>query len=500
MDVNDALLDRPRVLFSDFFGVTPEILEAYGTFNVSLVADLPLFIDPFLLFNSEKPEYRDLHDGIIEYLKFLRDKSLAQEVTDGDLKAWYYFREVEQNWLGFSKTGNKGSALGKEFAVALNTNFQRIFSEYGQKKVTKSSHLEKLCLIAGGVGRDRISDFTTNLIKDYLLRYTEEFAREYLRPEQRRVFRVRRARFRYETGTWAEGTYELPAIGSRADNYVILTPKDMLTQDDTWINKKDLLDDFADIPPSISDDALRAEVDSYFRWALGEKPKKKDEREAARRTIQKFPQVIDYYIRHKEESGDQARALSDAHVEYAEHLFLENFTHILAILHQQTPFYEVEGRSYQEALERVRYFKQVIEKNDGYRLLYDREGNAVQRESQLQILYKFCWHGSPFDVNREPNNGRGPVDYKVSFGAADSTLVEFKLASNSKLRQNLAHQVEVYQEANQTNQAIKVIVFFNAEEEARLDEILKDLGIDNQDNVVKVDARSDNKPSGSLAT
>ena len=35
MDVNDILLDRPRVLFSDFFGVSPETLEAYGTVKYS---------------------------------------------------------------------------------------------------------------------------------------------------------------------------------------------------------------------------------------------------------------------------------------------------------------------------------------------------------------------------------------------------------------------------------------------------------------------------------
>jgi uncharacterized heparinase superfamily protein len=37
------------------------------------VSDLPLFIDPFLLFNSDKPEYQELHDGIIAYLRFLRN-------------------------------------------------------------------------------------------------------------------------------------------------------------------------------------------------------------------------------------------------------------------------------------------------------------------------------------------------------------------------------------------------------------------------------------------
>lgn len=37
--------------FSDYFGLDPNRLDDYGAFNVSIINDLPLFIDPFLLFN-----------------------------------------------------------------------------------------------------------------------------------------------------------------------------------------------------------------------------------------------------------------------------------------------------------------------------------------------------------------------------------------------------------------------------------------------------------------
>ena len=46
------------VHFSDFFDLDPEVLTNYGAFNVSLIRDLPLFIDPFLLFNSDDETYR----------------------------------------------------------------------------------------------------------------------------------------------------------------------------------------------------------------------------------------------------------------------------------------------------------------------------------------------------------------------------------------------------------------------------------------------------------
>ena len=96
-----------KIYFSDFFDVDPATVEDYGAFNVSLLADLPLFIDPFLLFNSYKPEYQQLHAEIITYLKFLRDKSSNSELQDGLIEAWYRFPEIKQTWLGFSATWAK---------------------------------------------------------------------------------------------------------------------------------------------------------------------------------------------------------------------------------------------------------------------------------------------------------------------------------------------------------------------------------------------------------
>ena len=114
-------------------------------------------------------------------------------------------------------------------------------------------------------------------------------------------------------------------------------------------------------------------------------------------------------------------------------------------------------------------------------------------------MYRLVWFGSPLDVNREVNNGRGPVDYKVSFGKNNSTLVEFKLASNSKLKQNLENQVEIYKTASETGRAIKVILFFSEEEQKKVVNVLSDLGLIGCPDIVLIDARKDNKPSASNA-
>ena len=114
---------------------------------------------------------------------------------------------------------------------------------------------------------------------------------------------------------------------------------------------------------------------------------------------------------------------------------------------------------------------------------------AIKREEDLQIIYRLTWFASDFDVNREPNNGRGPVDYAISKGAKDKTLIEFKLASNSKLKQNLAKQVEVYEKANSTNKSIKVILYFNATEFNKIQRILKELGLEKSENIDRKSTR-----------
>ena len=50
------------VYFSEVFGIDEAVLEEYGAMNISLLNDIPLFIDPFLLYASDKEEYKALHE------------------------------------------------------------------------------------------------------------------------------------------------------------------------------------------------------------------------------------------------------------------------------------------------------------------------------------------------------------------------------------------------------------------------------------------------------
>lgn len=384
--------------------------------------------------------------------------------------------------------------MGDEFAESLNHNLNTVFRSFGNETVTRASHLEKLCLIRDGVGRDNISDFTTTLIKAFLLRYTETFARDHLDPIMRRVCAVEKVRFNYDTESWESGRFELPYFNG---DFVLLTPKNLLTKDEIWINRPELLESLDTIAQALPNETLRAQVNNYLYGQLSKKPTDKEVREAKARTLEQFPELIEHYIRQKEDTGEAAESVSTQRVKQAEWLFIDEVRDLRQRL-TLTHFYDTKGNTYDEARARVLFLKDVIENKDGYRIFYTR-GELITREEHLQILYRLTWFETPSDVDREVNNGRGPVDFKISRGSADRTVIEFKLASNSQLKRNLEKQVEIYQRASDAPHALKVITFFTADQQERVARILTELELVGHRDIVLIDARSDNKPSASAA-
>ncbi len=483
-----------ELYFSEHFGIDSQVLRDYGAFDISVVSDLPLFIDPFLLFNSENEEYQQLHDSIIKYLVFLRDKA-SPGLARGLIANWYRFKEVKQNWLGFTLFGNEGHALGKQFADSLYGSLGDILAGFGQEQITSGTHLEKLCLISSGVGKDGISDFTTNLVKDYLCRYTQAFAREHLSEEQCAEFRVTKACFSYKTEAWETRGYYLPRL---RNDYVLLTPNDMLTRDDTWISHADMLKQFIHLPEALPNDQLRDTVNNHFIRQLSKRSTKTEQDEAARRTIRAFPELIDYYIKKKEEEGDEAQSISEQKVDDTRQVLVDQLKKAVRHIEATTDFYDKPWTSYDEALDRALEFKRYVEDCDGYKVI-NRAGQPFSKETEVQLFFGLIWCKTEFDVNREPNNGRGPVDFKVSYGNGDKSLIEFKLASNTSLKRNLEKQLPIYQAANRTKFAVKVIICYTEHHLNRVDKIVKELKLTNEKTIVVIDARSDNKPSASKA-
>ena len=278
---------------------------------------------------------------------------------------------------GYSKLGNAGHGLGMKFARSLSENLGLVFEEFADEAVGGSDHMEKLCIIDSGIGRDNISDFTTNLIKAYLLRYTERFAKSHISSSQTRKFRVERVDFDYGIEAWSPAEFVLPVLD---DDYVILTPRDILTLDDTWINRKDLVDDVSDIISSVPNDQLRAQLNNYLEKHLPQEDRSKEDLQSAvSALVRRFPVVLDYFVKLKEENGEKAIERSADNVQFTEQLFVEHASALAGLLRAKTPFYSVAGATFKEARDRALWLKDVVENRGGHRL-FVTSGGPIKRE------------------------------------------------------------------------------------------------------------------------
>ncbi len=239
-------------------------------------------------------------------------------------------------------------------------------------------------------------------------------------------------------------------------------------------------------------------MDNYLIKHLPIKPTKKEKNAVIAATYREFPELLEYYIRYKEDTGGRAKTISEKKVEESRRLYILQVAVFANSLNSQTDFYKIAGTTLEEARARVMFLKDVIENKDGYKVFYSN-GRPIKKESDLQILYRLTWYGTLSDVNREVNNGRGPADFVVSRGSQDKSLVELKIASNTHLKRNLENQVAIYQKASNAQCALKVILFFTRAERQRVERILRELKLDGTPDIILIDARKDNKPSASKA-
>ena len=127
--------------------------------------------------------------SLIDHLLIFKEIAI-EDKYHGVQNSIFRFPEIKQNWLGVSKFGNEGHGLGKDFAEKIIKSFNGFYNSFGDENITSKTHIEKLTILNPGIGRDFISDFTTNLIYDYLLTYTETFALKYLNQDQVREFNI----------------------------------------------------------------------------------------------------------------------------------------------------------------------------------------------------------------------------------------------------------------------------------------------------------------------
>ena len=121
--------------------------------------DLPLGIDPFLLFKSRDSEYRQLHTLLIA--TFNAGVAAIREADTDEAHRLFDFPEVSAIGLGYTQGGKRGSGVGSYLAGLIIDTLEA--SPALQQRGVR--HVEEMQLLSAGIGPDRVSDITANVLK-----------------------------------------------------------------------------------------------------------------------------------------------------------------------------------------------------------------------------------------------------------------------------------------------------------------------------------------------
>jgi len=222
---------RPRL--NDYYNLS--FTQSEVDFAIPFLdEDIPLFVDPFLLWKSPSLQDNSLHTSLINC--FNNIVSLAnqnkEEIVNRILRDC---SECEEAGLGFSET-KKGLKIGKHIIE----NIIKLFKDIPQIRKNGLIHFEEIQLYIEGMGPDRISDFTCSFLKSFLIDYTIEQSKKYDIP----LMKIKSIDvYDYKKHDIVrEHDLDLP-INPETKKPVLLIPKRWLRKN-TWINSDDYFSKF----------------------------------------------------------------------------------------------------------------------------------------------------------------------------------------------------------------------------------------------------------------
>lgn len=217
---------RPRI--TDYHGIhkgQAELDFAIQFFN----EDIPLYVDPFLLWKSPSQQDQSLHTTItnsFNYLNFLLKKGRENEALD----LLVNISECSEVGLGVSKS-RRGVRIGRTQAAEILSLFSRVenYSQFG------FTHFEVIQLYINGISKDRISDIACNYIKSFLIDYTMSQCEEHKIPMEGVILD---SIYSYRDYSLLENQKVYLPVNPETKEPIIFTPKRWLRYS-PWINYED---------------------------------------------------------------------------------------------------------------------------------------------------------------------------------------------------------------------------------------------------------------------
>lgn len=194
-----------------------------------LATDLPICIDPFLLFKSRDASLRQFHEQLVGLFTFAFE--LHGRGDRETLDRLISFPEVNEIGFGYSNAAIRGSGLGWHLSQLLID----LLEASEEVRIRGLRHIEELQLLSVGVGPDRVSDIAANVLKLHLIDYTRAQAELWGIPLTAAV--PVRHYFDSEDMEWRDGYFDLP-LNPLSQQPILLVPRRMVRLL-PWINYGD---------------------------------------------------------------------------------------------------------------------------------------------------------------------------------------------------------------------------------------------------------------------
>lgn len=428
------------VSISTEFGISEETLKEFDVVNVMLTTDTLLFIDPMLLVHSKHPE---IHDGATqEYSTRFETiiRLLAGSTAKGDV-AWrsaaklFKFSEVSWTCLGYGSS-TRGSGFGKELSASTIDTAAQIVA----LGVRETDLFMAMALFEEGIGPDRISDMTTNIILKSLLAFTDRINSSLKLPTK--VFIC---------GNVARTMIVNPHSG----NPLLLVPRDI-------VRDLPIATCWSDISRVVAaNDELRERVNGSVGqiWATMSRKDKAGLKKAALTSGDAFKALIEML---REVDPTPYNFGSDKNGEAFWIKFLETIPNEFPF--DLSPYSKraLDLDTVQEIVRKiVEQFRDLVENKGLWKELWTEEDTPRKEKASQRLFfavaYSYC-KANNIDLTPEADSGNGPVDFKLSHGDASKVLVEIKLSTNGEVVHGYEKQLEIYKKADDTDRAIYLLI------------------------------------------
>jgi hypothetical protein len=243
-----------------------------------LDADLPLAIDPFLIYKSQRPELQEAHADLMQM--FSAGFAAYREGREGDARELFRFPEVREIRFGYGRETIEGSGVGEGLS-RLTVELLRQSPTLVERGIR---HVEELQLYSVGIGPDRVSDTVANVLKRFLVSYTNRQATMWGVPLAQGV-PIEHV-WDPEAKTWVDEYASLP-VDQATGTPILLVPR-WIVRRLPWINFPDF---------------ERTELRSFLRarkTSAAGKP-------AAVAITRKQVQIVDSYVARKEREAARAQ-------------------------------------------------------------------------------------------------------------------------------------------------------------------------------------------------